>query len=140
MRYVLKRFEEAFEILVRPERYVRLDEELEHALQTLVRINDDQDPQTLNEWDAGVRIGVRQVALDMLRFGMRYQWTIEANLRAWEQLTVREQEVAALVCLGHSNREIANRLSIAPSMAKTHVRNVLQKFHLNAKVELMMIL
>ncbi|MCJ7818538.1 MAG: helix-turn-helix transcriptional regulator [Syntrophales bacterium] len=132
----MKRFGEAFEIIIRPERYVRLDEDLARALQSLVRNNGEQDPLALEEGGGGEGIGVRQIAVDMLRFGMRYQWTAEANMRAWEELTPREQEVAALVCLGYTNGQIAQRLTISPSTVKTHIRNVLHKFGLNGKLEL----
>jgi len=126
MRYVLRRFSEAFEILVRPERYVRLDDELARNLQELVREVEGN----------GKQMAVRRAAADILRFGMTCQWASEENLLAWEALTPREQEVAALVCRGYSNREIAQKLVIAVSTVKTHIRSVLRKFRVNGKLEL----
>ena len=51
-------------------------------------------------------------------------------------LTPREQDVAALACLGYTNRQIAARLGISPDTVKTHVRNLLHKFELHSKDEL----
>jgi DNA-binding CsgD family transcriptional regulator len=44
--------------------------------------------------------------------------------------------VAALTCLGYTNRQMAARLSLSPETIKTHVRNVLFKFGLNRKTDL----
>ena len=44
-----------------------------------------------------------------------------------EALTTREREIAGLVARGLRNKEIARRLSIAPSTVKDHVHHILQK-------------
>jgi len=54
----------------------------------------------------------------------------------WRSLSRREQQVAALACLGYTNRQIAARLTISPETVKTHVRNVLRQFDLHSKEEL----
>ena len=136
MRYVFKRFGEALELLVHPERYVRLDPDLAEALGVVVQENGGNGQTAPRPTAIAGRMAVRQLALDILRFGMRYQWTSRENALAWEQLTPREQEVAALVCLGYTNDEIARRLVISTSTVKSHVRNILQKFRLNGKLEL----
>jgi DNA-binding NarL/FixJ family response regulator len=46
----------------------------------------------------------------------------------WRALTPREQDVAALACLGFTNREIAARLNIAPDIVKSRLQNVLRQF------------
>src|SRR5689334_17268567 len=45
----------------------------------------------------------------------------------WSSLSHREQQVAALICLGHRNYEIANILSIAPETVKTHLQRIFDK-------------
>jgi len=54
----------------------------------------------------------------------------------WHTLTPRQQEVAARICVGHTNREIARQLNISISTVKTHIRYILQKFGLNGKDQL----
>lgn len=50
-------------------------------------------------------------------------------------LTQREVEVLQLVAKGASNREIANRLAIAENTVKNHLRNILDKLHLDNRVQ-----
>jgi DNA-binding NarL/FixJ family response regulator len=133
MRYVFKRLAEAFEILIQPERYLRLDDDLTRALQDLVV---DSRVSRWRSIEAGDSISARKIAMDVIRFGMEYQWASEENARAWDDLTPREQDVAALVCLGYTNQQIAQKLVIAPNTVKTHIRHVLRKFQLHGKLEL----
>ncbi len=51
-------------------------------------------------------------------------------------LTTREREVAELVALGRSNREIAQELVIARSTAERHVANILGKLELSSRVQI----
>ena len=55
-------------------------------------------------------------------------------------LTPREQEVAWLTARGHTNQQIAETLVISPETVKTHVRHVLEKFHVRSKVDLRLLL
>ena len=70
------------------------------------------------------------VARDLLAFALDQVEAGETYLEIWWTLSPREQQVAALVCLEYSNREIADRLMIAPNTVKTHVSKVLRKFNL----------
>jgi DNA-binding CsgD family transcriptional regulator len=51
-------------------------------------------------------------------------------------LTQREQEVAALVLRGRSNRQIAEALVISERTAETHVCRILKKLNLDSRAEL----
>jgi DNA-binding CsgD family transcriptional regulator len=59
-----------------------------------------------------------------------------ANHDPWQALTPREREVAALACMGYTNREIARQMVISPNTVKTHIRHVLRKFSVSSKIEL----
>ena len=59
---------------------------------------------------------------------------------AWESLSPREQEVTALICLGYSNPQIAERLIIGVTTVKTHVSSILRKFNMTTRQELQMAL
>jgi DNA-binding CsgD family transcriptional regulator len=50
-------------------------------------------------------------------------------------LTPREQEVLELLAEGHSNREIAAKLFIAPKTASVHVSNILAKLGASSRTE-----
>lgn len=50
-------------------------------------------------------------------------------------LTEREREVLRLVAAGHTNREIAERLTISENTVKFHMRGILEKLHLRNRTE-----
>ena len=77
---------------------------------------------------------------DLLAAGLTQYQSVEKLWKIWETLSPREQDVAALTCLGLTNRQIAGRLSLSPETIKTHMRTVLFKFGLNSKEKLRHIL
>lgn len=52
-----------------------------------------------------------------------------------DELTEREHEVLRLVAAGHTNREIASRLSISENTVKFHMRGILDTLHLRNRTE-----
>jgi DNA-binding NarL/FixJ family response regulator len=50
-------------------------------------------------------------------------------------LTPREQEVAALIAAGLTNREIARRLIVTEGTAASHVAHILGKLGLRSRVQ-----
>ncbi len=77
-----------------------------------------------------------EVAADLLHQALLRRRAAETHLERWQALSPREQQVAALVCLSYTNRQIAAKLSISQETVKTHIRNLLIKFDLRSKVEL----
>ena len=61
-----------------------------------------------------------------------YSEIVELALRDPE-LTGREQEVARLVAQGMSNREIAEKLTVSPRTAESHVANILTKIGISQR-------
>jgi len=77
-----------------------------------------------------------EIASDLLASGVAQRYLEEEAYQRWLTLSQREQEVAALVCLRLTSRQIAARLYISDETAKTHVKNVLYKFDLHSRGEL----
>jgi DNA-binding CsgD family transcriptional regulator len=79
---------------------------------------------------------VAVVVNDLLSFALAERQEADAALAAWQSLTDREREIAALVCLRLTNADIAAQLVLSPNTVKTHVRHILAKLGLNSKEEL----
>ncbi len=81
-----------------------------------------------------------ELASELLAFALAQRNVAEANLLRWRGLSEREQQVAALICLGYTNREIAARLVISTETVKSHVSRVLLKFGLRHRSDLRQVL
>jgi len=55
-----------------------------------------------------------------------------------ESLSEREREIFQLVAEGHSNKEVADLLSISPATVETHRAHVLQKLDVHSTAELVL--
>jgi two-component system, NarL family, nitrate/nitrite response regulator NarL len=53
-----------------------------------------------------------------------------------DTLTPREREILTWVAAGETNKQIADRLLIAENTVKNHMKNLLEKLHLNNRVQL----
>ncbi len=104
-----------------PQQIIRLDGELFLMLSDMATAQG----QTVSEFVCN--------ALYNIAYDARAQ---TKNDRRWAALTPREQQVAALACLGHTNAEIAEQLVISVNTVRSHMRNILDKFHASSKVEL----
>jgi DNA-binding CsgD family transcriptional regulator len=82
----------------------------------------------------------QEVETDLLTVALAQRQTHRELYRRWQVLSTREQEVAALACLGYTNRQMAARLGVSEETIKTHIRNTLVKFNLHGKGELRMAL
>jgi DNA-binding NarL/FixJ family response regulator len=56
----------------------------------------------------------------------------------FDSLSEREREVLQLVAEGHSNKEIADLLSVSPTTVETHRAHILQKLDLHNTAELVL--
>lgn len=81
-----------------------------------------------------------ELASSLVASGLAQQSEQGELWQRWQSLSPREQEVAALACLGHTNRQIGLILSISPETVKTHLRNALTKFNLRTRSELRLLL
>lgn len=110
---------------IRPETFVEVDPNLLPLIKNIAHREGLTIPETLNQ---------------LLSFAVGEQHFVDENLALWELLTDREKETAAFTCLGYTNHEIAQKMTISPNTVKTHLRNVLQKFNINSKAELQLLL
>jgi DNA-binding CsgD family transcriptional regulator len=109
----------------RTQRLLQLDEELLRALGKLAQ----QEQRTEEE-----------VAVKLLASSLAVHHQAAANIQHWDELSEREKQVVALVCLRYTNRQIAGILHLSPETVKTHVQHALHKFGLRTKEELRILL
>lgn len=53
----------------------------------------------------------------------------------FDQLTVREREVLALLVEGSNTRAMSKRLGVSPNTVRTHIQNILMKLHVGSRLE-----
>lgn len=106
-------------------RYFEISESLQVTLSTLAEHEGRPEHEFANE---------------LLAAGLTQYFSVEEVWQKWEKLTPREQEVAALVCLGYTNRQAAVRLNVTPETIKFHVHNILEKFGLYSRSQLRQLL
>jgi two-component system nitrate/nitrite response regulator NarL len=109
--------------------------------------------QTLEALQLGARgVVMKEAAADVLVKAIRAvlageywvghktmaDWTAYAQQHGTPKLTLtaREQEVIRHVLEGHSNRDIARRLSLSEETIKTHVSNIYRKLGISNRMEL----
>ena len=117
---------------------------MQHLLQALGRLPapqrlfhfDDELVQSLQELAEREQRSEDEVAADLLTIALAQRDAAEARIEVWRGLSIREQQVVALTCLGYTNRQIAARLVISPETVKSHVSRVLLKFGLRTRSEL----
>ena len=73
---------------------------------------------------------------DLLAAGLTQYYSSDVLSNQWETLSPREKDVAALVCLGYTNREIGARLSISSETVKDRLETALKKFNFTKRTEL----
>jgi len=77
---------------------------------------------------------------DILAAGLTQYVTKEKLWNKWLSLSAREQEVAALACLGYTNRQIAAGLHISPETVKVRLQKALTKFGVTTRSQLRLLL
>ncbi len=94
--------------------------------------------------DEGLVSKVREIAVsqqreeqevydDIIASGMQVLQEEDQYEAIWASLSQREQQVAALTCLGYRSYEIAGALGISYETVRTHSKHVYAKFGLNRK-------
>ena len=107
------------------ERKFELDENLRASLEEMAYLE---------------RRPVEEIAADLLQEAVGQRQSATTHLQRWRELSPRQQDIAALTCLGYTNQQIAIRLHLSPETIKTHLRSILQKFGVKTKFELRQLL
>ena len=76
---------------------------------------------------------IGDITNELIQHALYHHHVAERSLQTWQQLTQREREITALIWLGLTNPQIAERLSISPNTVKTHIKNILHKFNAHSK-------
>jgi len=108
-----------------PAQFIRLDGELFTLLESLAAAQGRTVPELVS---------------DTLYAAVYTNHAQTRNDNRWQELTPREQQVAALACLGYTNQAIAAHLVISVNTVRSHMRRVLDKYHVTSKSELRLIL
>jgi DNA-binding CsgD family transcriptional regulator len=77
---------------------------------------------------------------DILEAGLTQYVSKDKLWIRWQSLTAREHDVAALACLGYTNKEIGRHLNISAETVKAHLQRVLLKYGLTSRTQLRMLL
>lgn len=97
------------------------------------------EPQELFEMLRGVFHGEapisRAMAARVLDEFVRQAQPGPEEAKARAKLTSREKEVLSLLGQGTRNKEIANQLGISENTVKNHLRNIMEKLHLENRVQ-----
>ncbi len=97
---------------------------------------DPADAALLRQLAEAEQRSSEELAGDLLRGALHNRQSAAAQMRHWKRLSPREQQVAALICLNLTSRQVAARLHISPETVKTHTGNLLGKFSLRTRAEL----
>ena len=77
---------------------------------------------------------------DILVAGLTQYEAKERLWNTWETLSPREKDVAAFVCLGYTNRQVAAHLNISPYTVKDRLSSVFRKFDIHKREDLRLLL
>jgi DNA-binding CsgD family transcriptional regulator len=67
-------------------------------------------------------------------------WSLQDIINHWQALSQRQKQVVALFCQGNSTRQIADRLGVAASTARSHLSRAFHKFELDSREDLFAVL
>lgn len=116
-----------------PPRLRDLLEKRQEGLARRVFSKDERLVRKVREIAASQQRPEGEVYEDILESGMKVLSDNDKYEDLWASLSIREQQVAALTCLGHRSYEIAGALGISYETVRTHSKHIYAKFGLNRK-------
>lgn len=97
---------------------------------------DDGMLQSLNELAAREQRPPDEIARHLMTEALLQRQSQDDSRQFWRQLTPREQQVVALICLNYTTIQIASRLNISSETVKTHANHALRKFGVQNRQQL----
>ena len=79
-------------------------------------------------------------ATELLAAGLKQLYSTDELYLKWEPLTAREREVAALICLGYTNRQAAAKMNVVPQTVKFHTHHIYEKYGIKSRSQLQQLL
>jgi len=86
------------------------------------------------------RIPADELASSLVASGLAQESLRGELWKTWLRLSMREQQVTALTCLGYTNPQMAARLGLGVETIKSHTQNVHRKFDVATKADLRVLL
>jgi DNA-binding CsgD family transcriptional regulator len=80
------------------------------------------------------------VPADLLQLAYQRRQYTQDLLYRWHSLSLREQQVAVMICYNYSTGEMAAQMVVSTNTIKSHVRAVLRKFDVHSRSELRLLL
>ncbi|MDR3577455.1 MAG: LuxR C-terminal-related transcriptional regulator [Anaerolineaceae bacterium] len=81
-----------------------------------------------------------QVAARLFNFAVREQNVYTGAIRSWQDLTPRQKQVVAHICQRDTDRQMAAALHISPTTVKSHVTAIMDKYEVDSRAELRLIM
>jgi DNA-binding NarL/FixJ family response regulator len=97
------------------------------------------DPTHLFTWLEGIRQGdvpISGVLAERILQEFRPETRTEHPGEAFEALTTKEVEILGHLVEGQSNKEIADALRVSENTIKIHLRNIMEKLHLQNRLQI----
>lgn len=94
---------------------------------------DDQLRRTVREMALLQRRDEHEVYADLIESGMKALSETRKYEEVWSRLSVREQQVTALICLGFRSYEIGVALGVSYETVRSHSKHIYSKFGLRRK-------
>ena len=121
----------ALRMFLLPSRLRDMLEKRRPGIMRRVFSKDERLVRTVRELAVTQRRAEQEVYNDIIESGMKALNDTQKYQEIWGRLSVREQQVAALTCLGYRSYEIAVALGISYETVRSHSKHIYAKFGLN---------
>lgn len=92
-------------------------------------------PEQIIEAIRSVHMGGSPMTMHIARKVVESFQKIEASIKEYEKLSLREQQVLDSLAKGHTYQEIGTELNISYATVHTHIRRIYEKLHVRSRHE-----